>query len=297
MRNLRDSLESYYATDGINDPIRIQFLKGSGCRATVAYTHRSPADVSYRRGLQNLRSFNPQDVHNAVAHFEEAIAADPDYAAAYARLAEAMCNLSWYVYDRPPRDILLAAHKIAERGIALAPDAWESLLGFGIVSLCLHRWEEGAKAFEAALALDETRTSSHLWFCQYLDVTGRFPGTVAKTERDFLNAPDDEYRAYTHAYSLYFARRFDEAEKLCREILRLDRFSFRGHGGMYLTCVSAGKPEQALFHAQQLHALAQADIFSGLISLAYARLGETEKARSILTSMLQQTHTGYVTKF
>ena len=297
LRNLRDSLESYYATDGLNDPILVQFPKGSGCRATVSYAPHSPANVAYLRGLQNLRSFAPQDGQNAVAHFQEALAADPQHAPSHARMGQALCNLSWYVYERPPIELLLAAQECVNRAIELAPEAWESLVSAAVVDMCLHRWKEATEKFERALAINEFHTRNHLWFCQWLDITGRLPETFIKTERDLLNAPDDVFCTQTHVYSLYFTRRFTEAEELCRELLSIDRFSFGGHGVMFLISMGAGKYEQALRHAQQIHALAQIDIVSGLVALAHGKLGHRELAQEILNRLEVQAKSSYVTKF
>ncbi|MGA7234647.1 MAG: hypothetical protein WBY44_03135 [Bryobacteraceae bacterium] len=297
LRNLRESLHVYYETEGSNDPVHIQFPKGSGCRALVSYTRRSPADVAYRRGMHSIRSHAPQDLLNAIEQFKTAIGFAPEYAPAYAQIAEALCEMSWYIFDRRPVDLLNQAQQAADQAMALAPDAWDSQMAMGVLHICFRRWEAARKAFEAALIKDEIATRSHMWFYNFLDISGRFSEALKKSAIDAENAPDDVYYAQTHVFSLYFARQFENAEALCRESLRLDRYSFRGHGAMCLISIAEGKIKQALSHAVELHRLAEVDVFSGLMALCHAMLGNTIRAREILSQMEAQARSTYVTRF
>jgi TolB-like protein/Tfp pilus assembly protein PilF len=82
---------------------------------------------------------------NAAGLYENAIAADPDFALAYARLSYLKARLYWYNTDPSPQAID-AARSAADRALALQPELAEAHLCMGYV----HYW--GRRDYEAALA-------------------------------------------------------------------------------------------------------------------------------------------------
>jgi TolB-like protein/Tfp pilus assembly protein PilF len=82
---------------------------------------------------------------NAAGLYENAVANDPNFALAYARLAYLKARLYWYNTDPSPQAID-AARNAAERALVLQPDLGEAHLSMGYV----HYW--GRRDYDAALA-------------------------------------------------------------------------------------------------------------------------------------------------
>ena len=89
----------------------------------------------------------------AAGFYESAVAADPDFALAYARLSYLKARVYWYNTDPTPQAID-AARNAADRALALQPELAEAHLSMGYV----HYW--GRRDYDAALAeFDKARKS------------------------------------------------------------------------------------------------------------------------------------------
>jgi len=92
-----------------------------------------------------------ETARNAAGLYESAVASDPNFALAYARLAYLKARIYWYNTDPRPQAID-AARNAAERALALQPELAEAHLSMGYV----HYW--GRRDYDAALAqFDEAR--------------------------------------------------------------------------------------------------------------------------------------------
>jgi TolB-like protein/predicted Zn-dependent protease len=92
-------------------------------------------------------------VQRATGLYENAVAADADFALAYARLSYLKARVYWYNIDPSPQ-VIDAAQKAADRALALQPALAEAHLAMGYV----HYW--GHRDYEPALAEFEKARAS-----------------------------------------------------------------------------------------------------------------------------------------
>jgi TolB-like protein len=104
-----------------------------------------------------------RSLQRATDLFEQAVAADPGFARAWAGLA-AIYNVSpgWGFFDR---DYLALAHEAAKTAIQLSP---ELSLPYAVLAMNLNSrspvdYEQALSLFEEALARDSKNTTAHLW--------------------------------------------------------------------------------------------------------------------------------------
>ncbi len=83
----------------------------------------------FLRGIEPQEDYAENDLLFAVQMFTEAVGLDPDFAVAWARLAEAQIELFWF-YDRTP-ERRASAREAVERARALAPEHPEVLHALG----------------------------------------------------------------------------------------------------------------------------------------------------------------------
>ena len=138
------------------------------------------AEEFYLQGRYFWNKRTPDDLNRAVDYFTQAIVRDPNYAQAYAGLADCYNLLREYAAmpDKQayPR-ALAAARKAVELDVKLA----EAHASLGFV---LFYWSWDAKAaeheFQRALALNPGFVSAHHWYATTLSLEGR--GAEALTE-------------------------------------------------------------------------------------------------------------------
>jgi eukaryotic-like serine/threonine-protein kinase len=140
-----------------------------------AYSH-------YLRGLQLHNAGNRNGYRDAIEEYERAIALDPDYAPAHARLSqsviayEPIANVA--VADDGPRR--QRAVQEAEKAVALGPDRVEGYAARGWARTIV-TWDwNGARAdLEHALALSPSDENALMHYSELLATLGRVPDAMA----------------------------------------------------------------------------------------------------------------------
>ncbi len=151
--------------------------------------------------------------------FEEAIAIDPGYAAAYASLGE--CHaVRAFLGIAPPQEAFPAARRAAGRAVALAPDLAE---GHAVLAHALGmyewRWAEAEDHFRQALRLGPSLAVARMWYSHLLAAGGRFADAVAETERACECDPLSPIIQTALGVALYYARDHDRAAHRFRAVL------------------------------------------------------------------------------
>ncbi|UCF19222.1 MAG: tetratricopeptide repeat protein [Gemmatimonadota bacterium] len=126
-----------------------------------AYTH-------YLRGryLWNQRSLT--GLYAAIDQFKQAIALDPEFAQAYAGLAEAYLLLPEYGGPTVP-EIEAEARAATQRALALDPASSQAHTAFAYYKFRFAwDWEGAEEEFRAAIELNPTYATAHQWYAELL---------------------------------------------------------------------------------------------------------------------------------
>jgi TolB-like protein/DNA-binding winged helix-turn-helix (wHTH) protein len=183
---------------------------------------------AYLKGFYSQR-FNIAGIQNSIAYFEQAIQQQPDYAAAYSGLAHAYIELGHMLY-LPPQEAFPQAKKAASRALQLDGSSAEAHEALATV-LFLYDWNFPAaeQEFKRALELNPNAVYSQGGYADYLEAMGRFDESFAATQRLYAIDPLSPSSVTSLAADLYWARRYDEAVKPAREVLKADPNSASAH--------------------------------------------------------------------
>jgi len=161
----------------------------------------------------------------AIDFFEQAIRKDPQYAAAYAGLAECYTVLAWES-SMPPLAALIAAQKAVEQALALDDNLAEAHTSQAIIHLQLDRnWEAAERQFRTAIALNRNDAAAHHWFSHYFVAMGRFGESLAESRRALELDPLDVRISGHLSWHYLRARDFPNAIKAGLQTLELDSHS------------------------------------------------------------------------
>jgi len=180
--------------------------------ATASHMPTAAAESLYLDGAFHLEQRTADGLHRAIGLFTAAVAADPDYARAYAGLADAYNLLSQYT-DTPPAEAYPQGRAAAERAIALDPTDAGAHAALAFNSFYWQHDFKGALAqFQKAVTLDPANARAHHWY----------------------------------ALAAMHNRRFDLAEREIREAQRLDPRAPAILANKGLILFHAGKVDEAL---------------------------------------------------
>jgi serine/threonine protein kinase/Flp pilus assembly protein TadD len=154
----------------------------------------------YLRGRQLFHQRRPETLDAAEDMYRRAIALDPDYAVAYAGLAD--CS-SFRFFEHAGGDEALAqAESASRRALKLDPDLAEAHASRGLTLAYQRRFDEAAQEFERAMELDPTLYEAPWYYGRALQGEGKLERAVALYEHAAELRVDD-YQALSHAATVY----------------------------------------------------------------------------------------------
>jgi serine/threonine-protein kinase len=151
-------------------------LVARGTESTQAYDH-------YLRGRHDWNSRTTEGMWRALRSFQDAIAIDAEYAAAYAGLSDTWQLLPDYG-NVPAREGLAHAKTAALRAIALDSTLAEAYASLGaILDDYDHDWQASERAYRRAIALNSKYATARQWLALHLANGGRSDEAADEIER------------------------------------------------------------------------------------------------------------------
>ncbi len=261
-------------------------------------TDSAKAYEAYMRGRYHWNSFTEEGFAQALYCYHQAIALDPDYALAFAGIAD---YYNWVgVYGVMPFDECSAAAKeAAEKAVALDAGLAEaySALGFAIVT---HDFNFAAaeRQHQRAIELNSNYATAHQWYGFHLLMEGRFDEGQAEMRRARELDPLTPSVTQSLAWSMYMSRRVDEMMATYQKLL--DAVPNFAYG--YITYAWAlrqfGMFEESVAAAEKAVAIAPGgQFFLSALGASYAAAGRESDARRVLSQLKEMSATRYVSPY
>lgn len=197
---------------------------GTSSTDSRAARHRpSPeAHASYLRGRYFWTQRTSTGLTKAVAHYEEAIRIDPQYAEAYVGIAESYLILP-YMSAMTDREAEGHVRPALDKALALDPDSASAHCARAYEHLEYH-WDFGRSEaeFKRSLELDPDSAVAHQWYAELLDYLARWDEAVAQMKLALEKDPVSVPVLKNYGAVLLHARRYQEAEAILRRTVEMD---------------------------------------------------------------------------
>lgn len=243
---------------------------------------------AYRLYLKGRNAWNKrtrEGMEQGIGYFQQAIAADPNYAPAYAGLAD--CYNMQVIYGvHEPKDGFPKAKEAAVKALEMDETLAEAHTSLAFIKF---RWDrdrvEAEREFRLAIKHKPTYAPAHQWYSSYLVALERFDEAVAEARRTSELEPLS-FTASSHlGWILYLSGRNDEAIAQCSKILSLDPNSFPARRYLGLAYEQKGMYPQAIAEFQRGLQLSGSPLILALLGHAYAASGKTAQARQVLSEL------------
>ena len=250
---------------------------------------RAPANAeaydAYLEGRYFWNQRTEAGFDKAIAYFNQAIQHDPNYAAAYAGLADSYLLLGEYGLRARP-DTYAKARSAAGRALELNGELAEAHTSLGALDNNEGNRADAEREFRRAIELSPGYPTAHQWYAELLGNEGRSSEAIAEINRARELDPLSVLINTQVGFIFYLAREYDEAEKQLRRTLDMDP-------GYCLALSDLG----AVYLARQMYPAAVAeyrkstescrDSIPVVLQLAesYAFAGQTEMARKLLNGL------------
>ena len=241
----------------------------------------------YLKGLFFLNKRTVTGFQQAIDYFQQAIAEDPNYAPAYAGLANSYTLLTGYGLA-PASHYMTKARAAALRALELdetLPEAHSALAL--IVENYDWDWNAAEKQYRRAIGLNPNYATAHQWYAEHLTWRGRFDEALRESEIARGLDPLSLIIAADQAEIFYYSRKYERAIERFKAVLEMDENFPRAHMVLY-SYVANGQYQEALLDMEKWGPISgdgpgvwEAQAF------AEGRSGNLEKARDALRKLTE----------
>lgn len=224
----------------------------------TAITANSAAFDAYMRGRYLYEERTLASALAAIEHLNRAVELDPNFAAAYATLADVQQVLMEQHYA--PHDRLLAdAERYAVTAVALDPNLPDAQLSVAAVRQMQSQWSDAERAYRLALDLHPSFARAKRWFGGMLLQFGRFDESLKLFDEAIALDPYDYPSRSAYGLALFYAKRpVDAAAQLEKLLTEKDLFNAHAVLGQVYSVLGAHVPVRGADYLRM--ALQQSDI-------------------------------------
>jgi serine/threonine-protein kinase len=259
------------------------------------YTENIQAYGLYLKGRYAWNKRSQEGVAEAIRYFEQAIAEDPNYAPAYAGLADS------YALDVDYRAVPVAepfqrAKDYARKALALDDTVFSAHASLAW-SLFIYDWDwEGAeREFRRAIELNPRYASAHQWFAFLLVSQGRSEAALLESLTALELDPASVSIRRAVGWSYYYAGRYDQAIDHLARAIEMNPMAVESHRILAATLVQQGKLADAERVLREALTLPAAGAFTKAeLALVLARAGRRAEAKALLEEIQAAARDHYV---
>ncbi len=302
-------------TAKISDNLLLRLTIDQKKRLTKRYTDNIEAYQLYVKGRYFWNKYTEEGWTKAIEYFNRAIAIDPNYALAWAGVADSYYQLSSLLLL--PSEAIPKAKAAAEKALSIDESLAEAHASLGVIK-AQYDWDRqsAAKEFRRAIELNPNYATAHQWYGMSLFADGQFDNASQELNKARQLDPFSLVIAVTAVWPLANVGRYDEAIAQVEKIvemhpdvadvaaylhdLRGDRFVQNGMADEAVAEFLEGFRTKALTGdgPETLEALKQAYRVSGLNGYWRKQLDlAEERYRNELQRAKQQSASRYVSPF
>lgn len=235
---------------------------------------RTPPDTKpaaydlYLRGRGYLDDDQqPDNLENAIAQFEQAIAVDRNYAPAFAAMG--LAYTAGFQKKNRGKDWLDKATIQCERALAIAPQLAEGHTCLGNVYFSTGRYEEAVEQFQRSLDLDHTSDETLRLLAAAYQKQGK-PLAAEEAFRKAVSLRPNYWTVYNAFGTFYYNQaRYAEAEAMFQKAIKLAPLNFRGYSNLGAIYLLLGRYDDALAALKQSNTLRPSYESYGNLGAAY----------------------------
>jgi len=235
------------------------------------------------------------DLSKSVEYYNQAIAKDPNYALAYAGLADAYVLYPDYGVGTPA-EFYPKAKEMATKALALDSTLGEPHAALGSAYANFDRdFAKSTQEFERSIQLNPNYATAHQWFDTTLLAMSHVDRAIAESKKANELDPLSLIVNADLAFVYLYARRFDDSLAQSHKTLEIDPnfHVVRGYLGEALQFKN--QLAEALPEFRAAAAATDEPYSRALLGQACARAGLRDEAQKILAQLEEQSHTKFVT--
>lgn len=252
---------------------------------------------NYLKGRNQWKKRTADGLLQGIEYFRQAIEVDPNYAIAYAGLADSYNMLVVYGV-RKPKEAFPVAKEAALKALEIDETLAEAHTALAFIKF---RWDwdrlDAEREFRLAIRHKPGYAPAHQWYSSFLVAVGRFEDAIAEARRTQELEPLSFISDVHLGWILYLAGQYDEAIAQCRRMLEIDPDFFPARRYLGLVYEQKGMYEEATTEFRRAVELSGSPLIVALLGHAYAGSGKHDEARRVLLELHRMSAQRYVSPY
>jgi eukaryotic-like serine/threonine-protein kinase len=283
----------------ISESLRIRLSGDEEKRLAKRFTQDTKAYQLYLKGRYYWVKRTPETLKKALEYFRQAVEEDPDYALAYAGLADCYIVLGWQGVVAP-KEGLPKAKAAAMKSVALDDDLAEAHTALAN-SLALHDWDwlGAERELKRSIRLDPDYWYAHTLYGLFLAARGRHEEAIEAVRRGEKLEPLLPVIKHHVAWVLYMAGQYDRTIDHCRKALEIEPNYALVHSWLAQAYAQTGKFKEAVTESKKALHLAGGELsfLAGFLGHALAVAGKKAEAQEVLRELIGLSKVEYAEPF
>jgi len=297
-RELRDvlSIQSDVAS-AIAREIRVQLAPEESSQLASKGPVDPEAYPLYLQGRIAFLRFTPESLAEAERYFRRAIDKDPQYALAWAGLADTEIQLAGRA--RPPLETMPKASSAVARALELDPNLAEGFASRAQVKLFYEfDWEAAGEAYRRAVEKNPGSPLVHQANGLFLAAEGRSADAIAEADRVLDLDPVSSSSGCTRSRLLYYARRYDDAIAQYEKTLSSDPTVAGFCAFAIFAYQQKGRLDDAIATAKRIAETSPNEMLPrAALARSYGVMGNTEEARKVVRAMEELSKKRFISEY
>jgi len=255
-------------------------------------------EEAYLKGRYFWNKRTAAEVRKGIVYFERAIELDPNYAPAYAMLAESHVVLNGYRLQPPSQaypEVRAAALKalqldetLAAAHTALGAFTWE------------YEWDAaaGEREYRRAIALNPNDATAHQWYAERLASAGREQEALEQIRLAKQVDPLSIAVGTITGWILYLGRHYDQAMEEYRRTIEIDPAFPLAHTYLGRAYIQKGDFKAGLVECQTAARLSENSenhlFYVAWLAYAYAKAGKRDEALRMVRKLQATSRQSYM---
>ena len=277
---------AYFVYIGSTHSAAARTASASGVSPRRSAIENPAAREAYLKGRALWNKRTPADMRQAVKYFRDAAKADPNYAPAYAGMADA-----YLLGGVPDDETEYSAKDLARKALALddtLAEAHASLAYY--LSAVDWNWPEAEAEFRRAIELNPNYATAHHWYAYHLASVGRLDEALTEIKRAQEIDPDSLIIKTDVGHIFYLSQHNIFALAQFGKVLALDPNFADAHLRLGQAYLQKDMFDAALAEFQKASALGK-DV-KGWQAYAYAVSGQRDQTQQILHELKEGERKG-----
>jgi serine/threonine protein kinase/tetratricopeptide (TPR) repeat protein len=296
----RDLADVFAIQDEISlaivDRLKVKLLGDRKEKMLRRYTQNLEAYDLYLKGRYHWNRRTPDALNKAMAHFEQVVRKDPDYALVYAGLADCYSMLA-QVRVFTPKEAFPKAKALAKKALEIDETLAEAHTALAFALFCFDwDWAGAEREFRRAIELNPNYATARQWFAMALAKLRRTREAIQEILKALELDPLSLIINTSAGFVYFYSGREDKAVEQAEKILDMDPTFLGAHTILALVNKRRGKRKEGL------EGILKASLFVGFLSQpevaalleTYASSGWTDCLRRWVEIMQSKAEQGQV---